>query len=347
MFGSLFGLIFVAMATFYGIFFNEVNAFLSIREEGSTVYSMTYKNNYFFDDFLKTGASTDAELKNFLIKKLLHGIDINFDLPDYACSCFTAKTSENEHTFSRNLDIDFAPIMIVKTYPKNSYSSISMVNLSALGFSDSNIPNALYDKLLLLATPYIPFDGVNEKGVAICVNMVNGDNIEQNTNKIDITTTALIRLVLDKAASVDEAIELIGQYDLHDSTGGPYHFLIADKTGKSVAVEYYQNNMQVIASSKSYQILTNHTLNDFETELSTFNKTYERYETIDNKLSETDGVLSIEKSLELLQDVKLSWDAYDGGGPGGALYSVVYNMDKLELHFVYRSETKKVYKFKL
>lgn len=64
-----------------------------------------------------------------------------------------------------------------------------MVDLYALGFSTAYEPDSFSDKLLLLATPYIPFDGVNEKGVAICVNMVNGTDINQNTDKIDIKLT--------------------------------------------------------------------------------------------------------------------------------------------------------------
>ena len=344
-FSSLFGLILVVVGTFYGIFFNEVNAFFTIKQENTNIYSMTYKNNYFFDEFLETGASTDAELRDFIMTKLLHGLPIDFTLPDYGCSSFTAITNEGEHTFARNLDIEFAPIMVVKTYPKNSYSSISMVNLSALGFSDNYAPSSFMDKLLLLAAPYIPFDGMNENGVAICVNMVNGAGIQQNTDKIDITTTTLIRLVLDKAASVEEAVKLIKQYDLHDSTGGPYHFQITDKSGKSVIVEYYQNEIQVIESETNFQIMTNHALNSFENDDSTFSSTYGRYDTIDNTLSQSNGILSVEESFNLLQEVKMSWDAYEGGNAGGALYSAVYNLDKLELQFVYKSNMDTVYRF--
>lgn len=340
-----FTIILITICTFYGIFFNEVNAFFTIKKTDEGIYSITYKNNYYFDDFLKTGASTDEELKSFIMSKLLHGIQIDFAMPDYGCSSFTATTAEGKHTFARNLDIDFAPIMVVKTEPNNSYSSISMVNLSALGFSNSSIPEGLIDKLLLLATPYIPFDGMNEKGVSICVNMVNGNAIEQNTNKINLTTTTLIRLVLDKAKNVEEALQLIQKYDLHDSTGGPYHFHIADKTGKSAVVEYYNNEIQIINSEKNYQILTNHALNNLEPNDSTFTNTHERYNTIDNKLSETNGVLSIQESLNLLQEVKLEWGSYVDNSIGGALYSAVYNLDELKLNFIYKSETKKVYSF--
>lgn len=346
-FSSFFALVFLALAIFYGIFYNEVNALCTIKKEDDGIYSMTYKNDYFFDEFLKTGASSDEELSSFIIKKLLHGLPINFDLPDYGCSSFTATTEDGDHTFARNLDIDFAPIMIVKTYPKNGYSSISMVNLSALSFSEEYMPTSFMDKMLLLATPYIPFDGVNEKGVAICVNMVNGNAIQQNTGKVNITTTTLIRLVLDKAKNVDEAVELIKNYDLHDSTGGPYHFLIADKSGGSVVVEYYNNQIQVIKNEKNYQILTNHALNEFELEESYFSDTYQRYNTIDEKLTETNGVLSTQSSIDLLQQVKLSWGSIENNNLGGALYSVVYNLDDLQLDFIYKSGTQKIYHYKI
>jgi len=343
----LLALVLIVFGCFYGVFFNEVNAFFTIKRVDEKVYSLTYKNNYFFDDFLQSGAGTDEELRSFIMTKLLHGLTIDFALPDYGCSSFTATTAQGEHTFARNLDIEFAPIMVVKTYPKNGFSALSMVNLSALGFGSENTPDTFMDKLLLLAAPYIPFDGMNEKGVAICVNMVNGGEIQQDTDKVDLTTTTLIRLVLDKAASVDEALRLIRQYDLHDSTGGPYHFQIADKSGKSVVVEYFNNQIQVVESNADFQVLTNHALNNLEPSESTFVDTFERYATIENALTSANGILSVEQSLDLLQQVKLSWGSAEYGDEGGALYSAVYNLDKLELRFVYKSNMAKVYEFAL
>ncbi len=337
-FSSLLAVILICFAAFYGVFFNEINAFFSIKKQDEYIYSMTYKNDYFFDEYLKQGAKTDSELKDFIITKLLHGLPIDFKLPDYGCSSFIATTENEEQTFARNLDIEFAPIMVVKTEPSNAYKSISMVNLSALGFNLNYQPTSLMNKLLCLATPYIPFDGMNEKGVAICVNMVNGNNICQDTDKIDITTTTLIRLVLDYADNTRKAIDLIKQYDLYDSTGGPYHFLISDKSGDSVVIEYYNNEIQVIENQK---ILTNHALNEFEETSSTFNKTFERYNTIKETIDSNNGTLTIEQSQSLLSEVALSWDN------GGALYSVIYNLNKLELQFAFMNQTKKIYKYSL
>lgn len=337
-FSSLLAVILICFATFYGIFFNEVNAFFSFKKQDDYIYSIIYKNDYFFDEFLQTGAKTDSELKDFIIKKLLHGLPIDFTLPDYGCSSFVATTENGDQTFARNLDIDFAPIMVVKTKPKNAYSSISMVNLSALGFSLDYQPTSILDKLLCLATPYIPFDGMNEKGVAICVNMVNGSAICQDTDKIDITTTTLIRLVLDYADSTKKAVELIKEYDLFDSTGGPYHFLISDKSGDSVVVEYYNNEIQVIENQK---ILTNHAVNKFEDTTSTFLETFERYNAIKKTLDFNNGTLTTEQSQNLLSEVALSWEN------GGTLYSAIYNLNKSELQFVFKNQTEKPYKFSL
>ena len=85
---------------------------------------------------------------------------------------------------------------------------------------------------------YAPLDGMNEKGLAVSVNMIQDSaSINQNTGKPDITTTTAIRLLLDKAANVEEALELLRQYDFHSSMGMMVHLALADADGRSVAVE--------------------------------------------------------------------------------------------------------------
>ncbi len=87
---------------------------------------------------------------------------------------------------------------------------------------------------------------MNEKGLAVSVNMIQDSaTIDQNTDKPDITTTTAIRLLLDKAGTVKEALELLGQYDMHASVGMMVHLAIADASGSSVAVEYIDNEMIV------------------------------------------------------------------------------------------------------
>lgn len=88
------------------------------------------------------------------------------------------------------------------------------------------------DEVKTLAALYAPLDGMNAAGLAVSVNMIQDSAvIEQDTDKPDITTTTAIRLLLDKAGSVNEALKLLGQYDLHGSMGMMIHFAIADSTG--------------------------------------------------------------------------------------------------------------------
>ena len=57
------------------------------------------------------------------------------------------------------------------------------------------------------------------------------EGIDQNTDKPDITIVSGLRLLLDKAANVDEAIELLSQYDMHFSLGRaqPYALSLGEK----------------------------------------------------------------------------------------------------------------------
>ena len=76
------------------------------------------------------------------------------------------------------------------------------------------------DTIRTLAALYAPLDGMNEAGLAVSVNMIqDGEAIEQDTEKPDITTTTAIRLLLNQASDVEEALKLLGQYDMHSSMG--------------------------------------------------------------------------------------------------------------------------------
>ena len=131
------------------------------------------------------------------------------------------------------------------------------------------------DEVKTLAALYAPLDGMNEAGLAVSVNMIRDSAaIGQNTDKPDITTTTAIRLLLDQAGNVEEALELLGQYDLHGSMGMMIHFAIADSTGRSVAVEYVDNEMIVTETP----VLTNFYLAEGEKQGIGTQQSHERYD---------------------------------------------------------------------
>ena len=56
---------------------------------------------------------------------------------------------------------------------------------------------------------------MNERGLAVSVNMIqDSEDINQDTAKPDITTTTAIRLLLDKAADVEEALKLLRMHPM-------------------------------------------------------------------------------------------------------------------------------------
>ena len=126
--------------------------------------------------------------------------------------------------------------MLVYCAPKNGYRSVAT---AALDNVSANAPDeSTKMKLASLTAPYICLDGLNEKGVSIAVLTLDSDPVHQNTGKPAIATTLAIRLVLDRAASTEEAVELLRGYDMFASSGRDYHFYITDATGDGRVVEY-------------------------------------------------------------------------------------------------------------
>ena len=60
----------------------------------------------------------------------------------------------------------------------------------------------------------------------------------QSTGKRAIGTSLAIRLVLDQAATTQEAVDLLRGYDMIASNGRDYHFYITDASGDGRIVEY-------------------------------------------------------------------------------------------------------------
>ena len=211
-----------------------------------SVYEMTVHGGYYFDDFLaQGGASTDAELISFITGNLTKGmIDIGFQPPDVACSSFTATLDNGHRIFGRNYDYSKTNTCIVYTNPGNGrHASVSTVDLQFLGLSVDEDITGLMDKITCLAAPYIPFDGMNDAGVSCAIYMTyqgpaDSVSTNQNTDKPDITSTTMLRLILDYAGSVEEAVELVSAYDLHDSATSSYHYMVADATGRSAILEW-------------------------------------------------------------------------------------------------------------
>lgn len=235
-------------------------------EKGLSV--VRYEGNYGFDEFLEEGgASSDEGVVEYVSGQLSSNIpELLFGGNPFGCSTLSVENSEGGNLFGRNFDWNICDALIISSKPDNGYASVSTVNMDFIqagGLDISKLP----DKVRAIVGLYAPLDGMNEKGFAVSVNMIeDSDTIEQDSEKPDITTTTAIRLLLDKAANVEEALLLLNQYDLHASMGMMIHLALSDSEGNSVVVEYVDNEMVVtetpvvtnfyLAAGKKYGIGT-------------------------------------------------------------------------------------------
>jgi hypothetical protein len=237
--------------------------------------------------------------------------------PSWACSLFTVLLDEDHLLYGRNFDWQFSPALLLFTDPPDGYASVSMVDIKYLDFESAAIDDItdlpIDERIRLLATPYLPFDGMNEYGLAIGMAAVPAGHIQPDANKETIGSLDIIRQMLDHARNVDEAVDLMKRYNIDFTGGPPIHYLMADANGKSVLVEYYDGEMQVIGNEEPWNIATNFLRSSVDDPA---NGNCWRYNKIDVRLTETNGRIDAQTAMQLLADV-----AQDN-----TQWSVVYQM---------------------
>lgn len=349
----------VAVGIIWG---NELLTLASIKEIAPSneehrdgfVYEITVSGDYYFDQFLaEGGASSDQELISFITNSIGKGlISLNIEESSISCSSFTAVTEEGDRVFGRNYDFDKTNTAIVYTKPGNGrHASVSTVDLQFLGIDPDTGVTGLADKFLCLAAPYAPLDGVNDAGVSCGIYMTyqGAETVptDQQTDKPDITSTTMLRLILDYASTVDEAIELVEQYDLHDSAGTSYHYMVADAQGNSAILEWVAGTDQtdndgtarqlnVIRNDpeQNYQCITNFILTPGYYEEGDDMGGKDRYDLLTSTLEEMNGTVADDQAaMDVLSLVgRRTWVVEGDHTQGTTVHSVVYNLtDKTAL----------------
>lgn len=322
------------------VFAGELLTLASIEcvDEETHLFTMEYKGNYGLNEFMETGASSDAGLVDFIVRRVLRGIPLEFDLPELGCSTFAAHLEDGTPIFGRNFDMYDSPGMLVTTRPKNGYASISMVNLAYIGYSAEHLPDSFSDRILTLAAPYVPLDGVNEKGLSVGVLMIDAESTNQQTDKVDVTTTSAIRLLLDRAATVEEAVALLESVDMHASAGSCYHFHIADAQGGSVVVEYIGSEMNVIESKMATNFLL--TPGDWD-----FGSGQDRFAAMQSTMVQNGGVFeNTTDAMKLLETVS---QKPAQGKKSTTQWSCIYNQNTASVEIAMDMDYENVYTFSL
>lgn len=331
----------VGVFTAGALFFNELRSLTSLKKvDDYPMYTMTYYGDYGFDEFLEIGAEKDSDIEEFVTARLLKGLPIDLGVTGDGCTAFVTHNDADEIIFGRNFDFDYTPSLQVLTTPDDGYASISTVNLTFAGYSKDNLPEG-FNSFLALAAPYLPFDGVNEKGVAMALLAVPQVQIDNDENKVTLNTTTAIRLVLDKAATVDEAVELLRNYNIYFSADVNCHYLIADAAGRSVIVEYWDGKLQTVEPEDDYQVASNFVAYNSLNIGEGFTE-FDRYDKVVQCIEANDGKLNEQQAIDLLQEIGIN-----DGDTDKLQWSVVYNLTTLEGKVFAHRHTENIQSFML
>lgn len=324
----------IAAASLLAVFSGEIRTVLGVTPDTETgIYNVDYAADYKLDELLaEGGVNNEDELAQYILRIMLKGLPINieYSVPELACSTFIAQTPENGYIFGRNLDNQVTDLAVVKTAPKDGYKSVSVVNLSFLGYNENYTPEKILDRIVILGSAYFPLDGVNEKGLAVGVLQLQAPPTNQQTDKVDIGTTLAIRILLDKAATVAEAVEMLKTYDMHASANGCFHIQIADASGASVVVSYVNDEMVVTEKEGVFQAATNFYLHDVPFEYEKQGE--DRYAILADTLTQKNGILTPEAGMELLNAVSIKGTEPDEEGRVySTQWSAIYDLSAATL----------------
>lgn len=245
------------------------------------LYEMTYTVDYKLDEALDFGIDGTGTLTKFVVSKLFDqyppaskSMKLSYDA---GCSAFAAPDSKTgNYLMGRNFDFNhFAPgtkdrvmipAIVVHTAPKGGKKSVSLVDGKFVDYNQGFYNDTQSDLSMLMALPYLLLDGINEDGFAVSVLKLDGLPTRQDSiGKKTIFTTVAMRMCLDHASTVKEAVAMLNKYNMHmDKEKASYHFFMADATGDYAIVEYtdadtsnYPTNMEVLTGNDTLRCVTN------------------------------------------------------------------------------------------
>lgn len=182
MFFAFIGLMSVLIVAFVILFQRNIRTAASVKKLEDGLYSMEYKGDYRLDDFLEQGgASDDIAVAEFVIQDVFHGL-LPIDLRNgtFGCSTISARTAKGDAVFGRNFDWGTCNALIVQTRPADGYASVSTVNMDFLNLG-LDMPEEMQMRLLSVAAPFAPMDGMNEKGLCVAVEYIANEMIVTET----------------------------------------------------------------------------------------------------------------------------------------------------------------------
>jgi len=308
----------VVLLVLGALLYNPVRTLATLEKvDDYPLYVMHYKGTYLFDMFVEEGIEWGP------FRKVYEAVN-----PE-ACTSFAAVEAGCGAVFGRNFDWRHRASLLLFTDPPGGYASVSMVDLFYLGLEGmQHVPWS--QRPVLLAAPYATIDGMNECGVAIAQNAVPSRNTSKDPNKPTLLNSQIVRLVLDYAKDVNDALTLIQDYNV-EFVGTPVHFHVADASGNSAVVEYLDGGINIVRRDEPWQVSTNYLFSEeIQPDCWRYNKAAE-------VLGASQGTLARDEPMRLLEKVKQD----------STVWSIVYGLDTGDVRVAMGRDYDQIHRFQL
>ena len=372
---------------------NNPACFLKDKEKLNTIYTMkdldgtgrlyevNYTADYKLDEALEANISSTMGLLGFVQHNLFDSVpepptnNTLSVLP--GCSAFAVPDPQgNSYQMGRNYDFlhrvkisgtdkyAYVPIsaFIVRTAPAGKKKSISFVDGLNFGYYQGACNNDTTDLSMLIGLPYAALDGINEDGFAIGVLSLNeAPTMQDDPTKKNINTTVAIRLLLDNASTVDEAIALLKKYNMrmfNTDDKHNYHYMMADAKGNFAIVEYTRNprkpneqfptQMEVLRHNDTLRCVTNFYVSPTmvgTTDGWGSNHGKTRYWDLRSTLQDHNYALTPEDAMSLLHLV--SQERKDDDPTSFTQWSALYNLTNKSVRLALLRDYSKFFDFKV
>lgn len=312
-------------------FRKEIATMASIRQYAPELYICNVTNDYKLDELLASDIRCTDDLVEEASKKLLGGFPVTVDAHHYGCSSFSCVTKDGDHLFCRNYDYTETKGMVFYSAQEGSYASIAVCDLHWVNMAGEGAvtePDSFFGRIVLRGSCAImSVDGFNDQGLGISLLSLGYPEERKDTDKPDTLELLTIRAILDKCANTDEAVALLSSYDVHSMFDRDFHLFITDKSGKSVVVEWIDDKL----TATGIDHVTNYVIATHEWDDES------RFVTLEDKLTESEGVLSVDEALDLLLAASQQSDFIQ------TEWSCVYDLDNFVLYIYCDCDRNTVY----
>ena len=238
----------------------------------------------------------------------------------FSCSLFFTGGQSARPLYGRNFDNEPCGFLVGRYHAPGCYRSIAFTRVSDLGIASAADPGDMSreERYRFLAAPFFVADGMNEHGVTVALAGHRPQEVALDPARPAVHVSALCRLILDTARTVDEAVTLAEGYNVFDMRNdGAYllehHLLIADPSGASVVLEAVDGGIRAVSKEGHDQVATNFRLNGLD-EVGR-REQCTRYATLSDAVGSADGDFAWTDVMRLLR-------AVSGSTPRSAVYDL-------------------------